>query len=58
MLADTGPVRLLLGRLRTNGPREGPDYRPFVGRLAGVALYDHLLADDDIQAHLAAGRRD
>ena len=53
---DTGPLRLVLGRQRSGAPR-ALDNRPFVGRLADVALYDHPLSSDDIQAHHAAGSR-
>lgn len=44
------PCRLVVGR-KTPDPLNRGDCRPFVGRLAELALYDHPLSDKEIRTH-------
>jgi ferric-dicitrate binding protein FerR (iron transport regulator) len=57
----SGECRVIFGRLRTgrqllDGRDDLQQVRPFVGRLAEVAVYDHPLTADDVRDHLAAAR--
>jgi hypothetical protein len=58
--ADRGdasaPCRLLVGRLKLHPRTEPIEIRPFVGRLAELAVYERPLTIDEIRAHTALGK--
>jgi hypothetical protein len=56
---STLPCRMLLGRLLASNQNAPEKYRPFVGRVDEVALYDHPLSAEEVRVHYQlATRRD
>jgi hypothetical protein len=48
---STAPCRVLLGRLLATNQKAPETYRPLVGRLDELALYDHPLSGEEVLRH-------
>jgi hypothetical protein len=48
---STTPCRMLLGRLLTATQDAPEKYRPFLGRMDELALYDHPLSAEEVRSH-------